>query len=369
LDTTGTIDAPDATISVLATVGAGGAANINLGGANATLEVANLTVDGTLTYLDTTNLRIEDKLIDLNSNAAGAGVASNAGGGINLLSSTGSNTITFTALSDGGAMSSSSGLDVATGKVYSVAGTTVLTATTLGSGVVNSSLTSVGTIATGVWNGTVIGSAYGGTGQDFSGSSGAISVSSGTFSAGTLSVANGGTGATTLTDGGILLGSGTGAITATAQPTNGQLLIGATGSDPVLATLTAGDGITVTNASGAITIAADTSGAKVTGTYTASGAYNIDFTIPSGTRTNVGFRATVYLEDSTTANSALVTIEGIVIRSSGAPLLPDFLFVVVPGTDGDKISLGTGGANTLRISGGTPAGSGNYVATVTWTED
>jgi hypothetical protein len=137
----------------------------------------------------------------------------------------------------------------------------------------------------------------------------------------------------------------------------------------VLATLTAGDGITVTNASGAITIAADTSGAKVTGTYTASGAYNIDFTIPSGTRTNVGFRATVYLEDSTTANSALVTIEGIVIRSSGAPLLPDFLFVVVPGTDGDKISLGTGGANTLRISGGTPAGSGNYVATVTWTED
>ena len=101
-------------------------------------------------------------------------------------------------------MSSSSGLDVATGKVYSVAGTTVLTATTLGSGVVNSSLTSVGTIATGVWNGTVIGSAYGGTGQDFSGSSGAISVSSGTFSAGTLSVANGGTGATTLTDGGIL---------------------------------------------------------------------------------------------------------------------------------------------------------------------
>ena len=67
------IDAPDATITILGTVGAGGAATINLGGANATLEVANLTVDGTLTYLDTTNLRIEDKLIDLNSTCCWCG--------------------------------------------------------------------------------------------------------------------------------------------------------------------------------------------------------------------------------------------------------------------------------------------------------
>jgi hypothetical protein len=370
LDTTGTLDAPDATINLLASVGAGATArNINIGGTNSTVIVSNLTVDGTLTYIDTTNLRVEDLEIELNSDASGTGIGPNTGGGLRILSNTGSNTITFTAVSDGGPLRSSSGLSVATGTGYDVAGTSVLTATTLGSTVVNSSLTSVGTIGTGTWQGTVIGAAYGGTGQDFSASSGAISVSSGTFSAGTLSVANGGTGATTLTDGGILLGSGTGAITATAQPTDGQLLIGSTGSDPSLATLTAGDGVTITNASGSITIAADTSGDKVTGSYTAASAYNIDFTIPSGTRTNVGFRASVYLEDSTTANSALVTIEGIVIRSSGAPLTPDFIFVVVPGTDGDKLSLGTGGANTLRIASTAPAGSGNYVATVIWTED
>ena len=370
LDTTGTLDAPDATINLLASVGGGATArDINIGGTNATVIVSNLTVDGTLTYIDTTNLRVEDLEIELNSNASGTGVGSNSGGGLRILSNTGSNTITFTAVSDGGPLRSSSGLSVATGAGYDVNGTSVLTATTLGSTVVNSSLTSVGTIGTGTWQGTVIGAAYGGTGQDFSGSSGAISVSSGTFSAGTLSVGNGGTGATTLTDGGILLGSGTAAITATAQPTNGQLLIGSTGSDPSLATLTAGDGVTITNASGSITIAADTSGDKVTGSYSASSAYNIDFTIPSGTRTNVGFRVSVYLEDSTTANSALVTIEGIVVRSTGAPLLPDFLFVVVPGTDGDKLSLGTGGANTLRIASTAPAGSGNYVATVIWTED
>ena len=38
--------------------------------------------------------------------------------------------------------------------------------------------------------------------------------------------------------------------------TNGQLLIGNTGADPTAATLTAGTGITVTNAGGSITIAA-----------------------------------------------------------------------------------------------------------------
>ena len=75
-----------------------------------------------------------------------------------------------------------------------------------------------------------------------------------------LTVANGGTGATTLTDGGILLGSGTSAITATAQPTNGQLLIGSTGVDPVLATLTEGTNISITNAAGSITINANGGG-------------------------------------------------------------------------------------------------------------
>ena len=73
--------------------------------------------------------------------------------------------------------------------------------------------------------------------------------------AGTLVVANGGTGATTLTDGGILLGGGVGALTATAQPANGQLLIGSTGADPVLASMTsAGATITITGGAGTLDI-------------------------------------------------------------------------------------------------------------------
>jgi hypothetical protein len=77
---------------------------------------------------------------------------------------------------------------------------------------------------------------------------------------GTLSVSKGGTGATTLEDGGPLLGSGTGAITALGQPTNGQLIIGSTGADPVLAILTDGAGINITEGAGSITISSTISG-------------------------------------------------------------------------------------------------------------
>jgi hypothetical protein len=56
-------------------------------------------------------------------------------------------------------------LDLPTGSDYKINNTSVLSASTLGSGVTGSSLTSVGTIGTGVWQGTAVGIAYGGTGQ------------------------------------------------------------------------------------------------------------------------------------------------------------------------------------------------------------
>ncbi len=49
-----------------------------------------------------------------------------------------------------------------------------------------------------------------------------------------LAVAQGGTGATTLTDGGVLLGSGTGAITATAVLSDGEMLVGDGSTDPAI---------------------------------------------------------------------------------------------------------------------------------------
>ena len=76
------------------------------------------------------------------------------------------------------------------------------------------SITTLGTIATGTWEGT------------------------------TVAVDQGGTGATTLTDGGVLLGSGTGAITATAVLGDGVILIGDASGDP--ATLDVGSSTAIT---------------------------------------------------------------------------------------------------------------------------
>jgi len=310
--------AGDATI-----FGSLGANTLTVGGATTTTVFpGSLTVEGTTTFIDSTNLRVEDKVIDLNSDAAGVGVGSNAASGLNILSNNGANTVTFLTLADGGALSSSSGLDVATGKEYSVNGTAVLSATTLGSGVVNSSLETVGTINTGVWQGTAVGTAYGGTGQ--------------------------------------------------TSYTDGQLLIGnSTGNTLDKATLTAGAGISVTNGSGAITIAT-TSGSSIvteTDTYSAGATSNFDIPIPTGNRDTVGFFAQILLEDTVTANTGYLQVSGVVTRSTGAPLLPEFIFVVVPGNDALNVSLATGGANTLRFTITTPAGSGDAVTTVSFCED
>ncbi len=70
-----------------------------------------------------------------------------------------------------------------------------------------------------------------------------------------MPVIEGGTGNLTLTDHGIMLGSGTAAVTVTAAPTDGQLLIGSTGVDPVLGSLTSTGGtVTITPGAGTINL-------------------------------------------------------------------------------------------------------------------
>ena len=79
-------------------------------------------------------------------------------------------------------------------------------------------------------------------------------ITTGTWNADVITVTYGGTGASSLTDGGILLGSGTGAITALGVASNGQIPIGDGATDPVLATITGNVGIDVTNGVGTITL-------------------------------------------------------------------------------------------------------------------
>ncbi len=72
---------------------------------------------------------------------------------------------------------------------------------------------------------------------------------------------------TGLTNHSLLVGAGTATITNLGVATNGQLPIGSTGADPVLAALTAGTNITITNGAGSISIDANSSSQVVA--YTA----------------------------------------------------------------------------------------------------
>ncbi len=116
----------------------------------------NLTVNGTTTTIDTTTLTVEDKNIELGKVSSPSDTTAD-GGGITLKGST-DKTINWVNSTD--AWTFSEHVNIASGKEYRIAGTKVLDATSLGSAVVSSSLTSVGTIATGVWNGTPIVTAY-----------------------------------------------------------------------------------------------------------------------------------------------------------------------------------------------------------------
>jgi hypothetical protein len=125
----------------------------------------DLTVNGTTTTINSTTLTVDDKNIELGSVATPSDATAD-GGGITLKGTT-DKTLNWVDATD--AWTSSEDFNLLTGKAYKIAGTSVLNATTLGSGVTGSSLTSVGTIATGVWNGTAIAIANGGTGSTSAG--------------------------------------------------------------------------------------------------------------------------------------------------------------------------------------------------------
>ena len=120
----------------------------------------DLVVNGNTTTLNTATLVVEDKNVVL-ANVATPTNTTADGAGITVLGATSK---TFNWVNATAAWTSSEDLNLLAGKVFEINGTTVLSNTTLGSGILNSSLTSVGTIATGVWNGTNIASGYGGTG-------------------------------------------------------------------------------------------------------------------------------------------------------------------------------------------------------------
>ena len=146
----------------------------------------NLTVNGTTTTINSTTISVDDKNLELGSTASPTDAGAD-GGGITLRGTT-NKTLQWVDATD--AWTSSEHLELAATKTFRINGASVINATGLGTGVLASSLTSVGALTAG-------------------------SLSTG-FT--TVAVAQGGTGATTLT--GVLKGNGTGAFTAAVAGTD-----------------------------------------------------------------------------------------------------------------------------------------------------
>jgi len=134
-----------------------------------------------------------------------------------------------------------------------------------------------------------------------------------------LTVANGGTGASTLTDHGVLVGSGTDAITALSVGTNGQLLIGSSAADPIFATLNCADNLTCTTGAGTLEIDVDDSFILNTGD-TGTGL----FVLPD-LRTTVLNATTTVVDNLKLGIEDIITSWGTGLTVSGGALIVDDL--------------------------------------------
>jgi len=163
--------------------------------------------------------------------------------------------------------------------------------TNTSAGVGSSSITTLGTITTGVWNGTIIDLSHGGSNANLTASNGgivystasAMAILSGTATANQVLLSGSSTtpawstatypatttanqllySSATNTVGGlssansaVLVTNSSGVPAFSGTMTNGQLIIGSTSGTPTAATLTQGSGVTITNGAGTITIAA-----------------------------------------------------------------------------------------------------------------
>ena len=216
----------------------------------------NLTVNGTVTTIDTTNLVVEDPLIKLatNNNAADSVDI----GFYGLYDTSGSQDLyagLFRDANDSGKWklfkdsqteptttvnTSATGYAVAT-LVANVEGTVTGTV----SDISNHAITGLSDVGAKTGSGTTVVfntsptivtptiASFANAGHDHEDAAGGGQLSADAIGSGTLPVARGGTGATSLTDGGVLLGSGTGAITAMGVLSDGQMIVGDGTTDPV----------------------------------------------------------------------------------------------------------------------------------------
>lgn len=120
----------------------------------------NLIVQGTTSTINSTIVTVADRAIELASTLNPSNATADQGGII--VKGTTDKTILWNNSTTGFHISEH--INIPSGKIYKINNVNILTATALGSSVVSSSLTSVGTLTSGAWNASIISPAFGGTG-------------------------------------------------------------------------------------------------------------------------------------------------------------------------------------------------------------
>ncbi len=160
------------------------------------------------------------------------------------------------------------------------------------------------------------------------------------------------------------VGNASGGLTSLGVAGNGQIPIGSGGLDPVLATLTAGSNITITNAGGSITIASTGGGASqfdgdsgsatpAAGVIDILGGSNIT-TVASGSSVTANLDNTVSISGSMTATTGLITTAGNITfpdtTSSSVGVLRQTGTVIYSGFNSNNFFAGSGNFTTTGVN-------------------
>ena len=306
----------------------------------------DLTINGTTTTINSVTISVDDKNIELGSVSSPSDVTAE-GGGITLKGATDK----FINWYSGVGWSSSESWNLVSGNSYKINNASVLTSTTLGTGVTNSSLTSLGTITTGVWAGTLITANYGGVGLTTPFTVGDILYANTSTTWGRLTAG---------TSGHLLSSTGTGSTPSYVNPntltvgsatTASNLRIAVASSNlshPVLFTpgsSTSGSAVSSdsTFSFNSSTEILSVSGLAITSTTSSSGSTTGALTVAGG----VGIGGTVNIAGDETVLGRLYYSQS-TVGVAGTSTIPSISFI---GQDNNPITLSVLTDNTLSFEG------------------